>query len=318
MQSRLRIFHASDIHGSDRCFKKFLNAPKVYSVDALILGGDITGKVLIPIIEQDDGTYKTEFMGTEINVTKEDELKNTVKLITDAGGYSYICSKDEYERLKNDASYLDKIFKNLIIKRVESWVRLAEERLSSSNVEVYIMPGNDDYQEIDEVLNKSSFVINPDGKVVEIGGRYEMISSGFVNMTPWKAPRDIPDEKLEEILEDLASKVKKVNESIFNLHAPPYNTLIDLAPLLDDTLKPVISGGELVMTHVGSKAVRKVIEKYQPLLGLHGHIHESKGVVRIGRTLCVNAGSDYLTGNLQGSLIILEDGKIKNHMFTIG
>ncbi len=318
MKKVLKIFHASDIHGSDKCFRKFLNAPKVYGVDVIILGGDITGKMLVPIVEQGDGTYKTEFMGKQVNIMTQNELIGMTKLIADSGGYPYVCTKDEYDKLKNDALYLDRVFKEQIIKRVEEWIRLAEERLRGSGVEVYIMPGNDDYLEIDGVLNKSDFVVNPDGKVVEVGGKYEMISSGFVNVTPWKAPRDIPDEKLEEILEDLASKVRVISNSIFSLHAPPYNTLIDLAPLLDNTLKPVMSGGELVMTHVGSMAVRKMIEKYQPLLGLHGHIHESKGVVKIGRTLCINAGSDYLSGNLHGALITLDDGKVKNYMFTMG
>ncbi len=318
MKSRLKIFHASDVHGSDKCFRKFLNVPKVYGVDVIIMGGDITGKMLVPIVEQKSGSYKTEYMGNEVKITSQEELKSIVKLIADAGGYPYVCSGDEYDRLKNDPAYLDRVFKGQIVKRVEEWVRLAEERLKNTNVEVYIMPGNDDYPEIDEALSKSSFVINPDGKVVEIGGRYEMISTGYVNMTPWKAPRDVSDEKLEEVLEELISKVKKLSDSIFSLHAPPYDTPIDLAPLLDNTLKPVLAGGELVMTHVGSMAVRKSIEKYQPLLGLHGHIHESKGVVKIGRTLCLNAGSDYLAGNLQGALITLEDGKVKNYMFTVG
>jgi len=318
MKSRLKIYHTSDVHGSDKCFRKFLNVPKVYGVDVIIMGGDITGKMLVPIVEQEGGSYKTEYMGNEVEIKSQDELKNIVKLIADAGGYPYVCSRDEYDRLKNDPAYLDKVFKSQIVKRVEEWIKLAEERLKDTDVEVYIMPGNDDYPEIDEALNKSSFVINPDGKLVEIGGRYEMISTGYVNMTPWKAPRDIPDEKLEELLEELTSKAKRLSDAIFSLHAPPYNTPIDLAPLLDNTLKPVLSGGELVMTHVGSMAVRRVIEKYQPLLGLHGHIHEAKGVVKIGRTLCLNAGSDYLAGNLQGVLITLENGKVKSYMFTVG
>lgn len=318
MKSKLKIFHASDVHGSEKCFRKFLNVPKVYGVDVIIMGGDITGKMLVPIVEQENGLYKTEYMGSELEIKSQDELKNIIKLIADAGGYPYICTKDEYDKLKNDPAHLDRVFKNQIVKRVEDWVNLAEERLKGSGVEVYIMPGNDDYPEIDEALNKSNFVVNPDGKVVEIGSRYEMISTGYVNMTPWKAPRDIPDEKLEEILERLATQLKRPGDSIFSLHAPPYNTPIDLAPLLDNTLKPVLAGGELVMTHVGSMAVRKLIEKYQPLLGLHGHIHESKGMVKIGRTICLNAGSDYLAGNLQGALITLENGKVKNYMFTIG
>ncbi len=318
MKSKLKIFHASDVHGSEKCFRKFLNVPKVYGVDVIIMGGDITGKMLVPIVEQGDGSYKTEYMGSELVLKSQDEVEKITKLIADAGGYPYICTVDEYDKLKNDPAYLDRIFKNQIVKRVEEWVNLAEERLKSSGVEVYIMPGNDDYPEIDEALNKSEFVINPDGKLVVIGGRYEMISTGYVNITPWKAPRDIPDEKLEEILEGLATQLKRPGDSIFSLHAPPYNTPIDLAPLLDNTLKPVLASGELVMTHVGSIAVRKLIEKYQPLLGFHGHIHESKGMVKIGRTICLNAGSDYLAGNLQGAIVTLEDGKVKSYMFTIG
>jgi len=318
MKSKLKIFHASDVHGSEKCFRKFLNVPKVYGVDVIIMGGDITGKMLVPIVEQGDGSYKTEYMGSDLVLKSQDEVEKITKLIADAGGYPYICTVDEYDKLKNDPAYLDRIFKNQIVKRVEEWVNLAEERLKSSGVEVYIMPGNDDYPEIDEALNKSEFVINPDGKLVVIGGRYEMISTGYVNITPWKAPRDIPDEKLEEILEGLATQLKRPGDSIFSLHAPPYNTPIDLAPLLDNTLKPVLASGELVMTHVGSIAVRKLIEKYQPLLGLHGHIHESKGMVKIGRTICLNAGSDYLAGNLQGAIVTLEDEKVKSYMFTIG
>jgi Icc-related predicted phosphoesterase len=315
---RLKIFHASDIHGSEKCFRKFLNAPKVYGANIIMLGGDITGKVLVPIVEQENGQYNTEYMGIVTELKSKDELEKVIKHVSDAGGYPYLCTKNEFDKLKTDKAYLDTIFKKLIIQRVETWIRIAEEKLKDSGVEVYIMPGNDDYLEIDDVLNRSSFIINPDGRVVEIKGGYEMISSGYANITPWKAPRDIPDEELEKILEAMASQLRRPSSSIFSLHAPPYNTPIDLAPQLDNTFKPVIAGGEIVMSHVGSKAVRKVIEEYQPLLGLHGHIHESKGVVRIGKTLCINAGSDYLAGNLQGALITIEDDKVKSYILTAG
>jgi Icc-related predicted phosphoesterase len=283
-----------------------------------MLGGDITGKVLVPIVEQENGQYNTEYMGIVTELKSKDELEKVIKHVSDAGGYPYLCTKNEFDKLKTDKAYLDTIFKKLIIQRVETWIRIAEEKLKDSGVEVYIMPGNDDYLEIDDVLNRSSFIINPDGRVVEIKGGYEMISSGYANITPWKAPRDIPDEELEKILEAMASQLRRPSSSIFSLHAPPYNTPIDLAPQLDNTFKPVIAGGEIVMSHVGSKAVRKVIEEYQPLLGLHGHIHESKGVVRIGKTLCINAGSDYLAGNLQGALITIEDDKVKSYILTAG
>jgi Icc-related predicted phosphoesterase len=318
MGSKIRIFYASDIHGSEKCYRKFLNTPKVYGVNVLILGGDITGKMVIPIIEQRDGSYETEFMGSKITIKKQEELESVIKIISDCGAYPYICDEDTYEHLSMDKSYLDTVFKDLICKRLENWIRLAEDRLANSNVEIYVMPGNDDYPYVCEILSSSNLVVNPEEKIVEICGGYEMLSLGFSNITSWKAPRDIPEEMLKEKLEVLVAKMKNINRAIFNIHVPPYNTVIDLAPLLDQNLKPVSSGGEMVMTHVGSIAVRKAIEVYQPLLGLHGHIHESKGVERIGKTICINPSSDYLAGNLQGAVITLEDGKVKSYVLTIG
>ncbi|MEM3921299.1 MAG: phosphoesterase [Desulfurococcaceae archaeon] len=317
---RVKVFYATDIHGSEKCFRKFLNAQKIYGVNILILGGDITGKMLIPIIEKHDGSYEAEFMGSKVSVRAQDELKNLIKNIADTGSYPYLCDEDEYYRLSTDKFYLDRIFKEQVIKRIECWIKLAEERLYNlkPKPEVYIMPGNDDYPEVGRVLENSNLIINPEEKIVELGGKYEMISIGFSNITPWRSPRETSEEKLEEKLENLASKLKRVSESIFNVHIPPHNTPIDLAPLLDNTLKPILSGGQLLMTHVGSIAVRRVIEKYQPLVGLHGHIHESRGIVKIGKTLCVNPGSDYLAGNLQGAILTLENGKVKTYILTVG
>ena len=56
----------------------------------------------------------------------------------------------------------------------------------------------------------------------------------------------------------------------------------------------------------------------QPLLGLHGHIHEATGVRRSGRTLAVNPGSDYSTGALNGALITLERDKVAAHQLVRG
>ena len=98
--------------------------------------------------------------------------------------------------------------------------------------------------------------------------------------------------------------------SIWNIHCPPKDTDIDLAPLLGKDLK-VQSGAEGVkMVHVGSQGVRDMIEKYQPLMGLHGHIHESSGFTFIGKTLCVNPGSEYGEGQLRGFVIELNPTEI--------
>ncbi|HKM50396.1 MAG TPA: hypothetical protein VJZ75_04375, partial [Candidatus Bathyarchaeia archaeon] len=59
-----RIFFASDIHASDIAFRKFLNAGNYYRADALLYGGDITGKALIFIEKDRDGNYQADFLGT--------------------------------------------------------------------------------------------------------------------------------------------------------------------------------------------------------------------------------------------------------------
>jgi uncharacterized protein len=65
--------------------------------------------------------------------------------------------------------------------------------------------------------------------------------------------------------------------------------------------------------------VREVIEEARPLLSLHGHIHESRGAVRLGKTLSINPGSSYEQGMLQGAVVDLDGrGKIKHYRLTTG
>ena len=79
-----------------------------------------------------------------------------------------------------------------------------------------------------------------------------------------------------------------------------------------------MDAGRAVMVPVGSTAVRSVIERHQPLLGLHGHIHEARGAKTIGRTVCLNPGSSYNTGRIDGALIYLEDDRVKRFQFVSG
>ena len=133
-----------------------------------------------------------------------------------------------------------------------------------------------------------------------------MISCGWSNRTPWHTPREMDEDDLERRIEKMAAEVTRPERAVFNLHVPPARTAIDLAPALDDSLKPVVKGGAVVMESVGSEAVRRVLERHQPMLGLHGHIHESRGAVRLGRTLSINPGSEYGDGILRGALIELD------------
>lgn len=312
-----RIFFVSDLHGSDKCFRKFINAAKFYKADTLILGGDITGKVLVPIVQKNDGIFSVSLFGKETTVTRE-SLGDYQKMLRDAGQYCFITTEDQMTELSADKKRVEKIFSECMLSVLNGWVSLAGERLRGTEVKCYISPGNDDRFEIDSVLKDSGPVINPENRVVKIGD-YEMITLGFANPTPWKSPREVSEDELGQMIESLAGQLEDPAKSIFNLHVPPHGTEIDRAPAVDKEFRYVKQGvGAIKMISAGSTAVRSSIEKHQPLVGLHGHIHESKGFVKIGRTLCLNPGSEYSDGVLRGALLNLEGARVKEFLLTSG
>ena len=312
-----RLFFVTDVHASDRCFRKFLNAAKFYKADCLVLGGDITGKVLVPILERKDGNYTLRLFEKN-SAVKKDRLKETQKTLLDAGQYSFVTSTKELEELQADKSKGERVFNDVMVSVLKSWIELAQERLKGTNVTCYISPGNDDRFEIDAMLADSEHMVNPENRVVELEGGFEMITLGYANPTPWKSPREVSEEKLGEMIESLASQVKRMESAIFNLHVPPINTELDRAPAVSQDFEYVKEGLGIKFIHAGSSAVREAIEKHAPLLGLHGHIHEAKGFVRLGRTLCLNPGSEYADGILRGALVNLADGKVKEFLLTSG
>ncbi|MEM3638170.1 MAG: hypothetical protein QXE12_05775 [Conexivisphaerales archaeon] len=315
---KTRIFFVSDVHGSERCFRKFLNAAKFYNANILILGGDITGKALVPVVQISDDKYRLNFQGQEMTVKKK-ELQDYLTSMRNNGLYYFMTTPDELQRLADDPQAVEKIFMDQMLSVLRSWMELANERLKGSDVICYISPGNDDKFEMDSLLKDTEHVINPEDRVVELPGGYEMITLGYANPTPWKSPREVSEEKLLEMIERLAVQLKNPQTSIFNLHVPPFGTELDKAPAVNSQLEYERSGlGMVKVVNVGSKAVRTSIEKYQPLLGLHGHIHESRGFSWLGRTLCLNPGSDYGEGMLRGALVDLEDGRVKEFMLTSG
>ncbi|MEM3151297.1 MAG: metallophosphoesterase [Candidatus Bathyarchaeia archaeon] len=313
-----RILFTTDLHGSNICFRKFLNAAKIYKANTLIIGGDITGKGIVPIIKQEDGSYKAELFGVEQTAKHEQELKNLEEKIGAAGFYFIKVSKEEHKALSTNEKALMEAFNSLMVQRIKEWVALAEKTFKNEKVKFYMLPGNDDIFEIDSVINESDYVVNPEGKCVLIDEEHEMISTGYANITPWHCPRDIPEEELEKKIEEMVTKIENMSTAIFCFHVPPYGTKLDQAPKLDEKLQIVIEGGHVVMTSAGSVAVRKAIEKYQPLLGLHGHIHESRAFDKIGRTMCFNPGSEYGEGIFHGALISLDKDKVKGYMLMTG
>jgi Icc-related predicted phosphoesterase len=309
-----RIFFSTDVHGSTLVWRKWINTPEVYKVNALVLAGDLTGKVLVPIIMQPDGTYTASYFGKKWVLKSESEVRGMESRLENAGAYYIRVSKSEFEYLKNNPKEVEKLMIKLMRERLRSWLEMLLERVNTREVLTIVMPGNDDEYAIDEVIKEfeDRGVIYPLDKVIEIEG-HEVVSSPYVNPTPWNTPREMDEKKLEKHLRSLVERLNKPDNAIFNFHCPPHNTHLDLAPKLDKSLRPVVIAGMVQYEHVGSRAVRRVIEEYQPILGLHGHIHESGGVDKIGRTIVLNPGSEYGEGVLRGYIIELDREGVKNY-----
>ena len=311
----VRLFYASDIHGSDLLWRKFLGATKFYEADAAVMGGDLLGKAIVPIERDADGTLHAEFLGQERTLHEGPELDELVGAIRFNGYYPWIASREEIEDRSADTEAL---FGEVARDEIRRWVELAEERAAANgSSKLYVMAGNDDPWFVDDILAGSQGVVFCDDQVVRVGP-HEMISSSFANPTPWDSPRELDEEALFERLEKLADQLDDPGRAIFNLHVPPYDSRLDTGPDLKPDLTPRYSGGQPMMKPVGSHAVRKLIEEFQPLLALHGHIHESKGEVRIGRTLALNSGSEYNTGRLHGVVVTLGEERVVSHQFVVG
>jgi len=313
----IRLFYATDVHGSDVVFRKFVNAGRFYKANIVILDGDLTGKAIVPIIKRKDGPYQADFL-SQTHTVGDSDVKTLENRIANLGFYPLVTSEDDLKGLDENRARVDALFADMMVKRIRDSISLIEQNLKGSGIKCYILPGNDDRFEIDKELAKSDYVVNPEGEVVDLDGTHEMISTGWSNRTPWDTPREEGEEELENRIDAMASRVKHIENCIFNLHCPPYDTGIDMAPQLDENLKQVVSTGQLVMIPVGSKAVKRAIDKYQPLLGLHGHIHESKGACKVGRTLCLNPGSEYQQGTLKGAIVNLDEKGVRSTMFTSG
>ena len=318
-----RLFFATDIHGSERTYRKFINAGKFYEVDTIVMGGDISGKLMIPIIKESNGNYRATLQGTVHKITTEAELKQLQDTIGLLGFYFQIMDEDEYKNLAQHPEEVNRLFHKLARERLTQWVELAETRLKGTGIRCFVTGGNDDDPEVLEAIkgeNREAFFAC-EAMVVPIDENHTMASVGFSNPTPWKTPREIPDEKLGEIIEGMCAQVKDFQHCIFNFHVPPVDSTLDSCPKLDwntDPPSPIMSGGQIVFAGAGSQAVRKAIEKYQPMLGLHGHIHEAQGVVKIGKTTCINPGSEYGEGILRGCLVTFADGVIEGFQMTSG
>jgi Icc-related predicted phosphoesterase len=295
----VRIFFATDLHGSEVCFRKFCAAADFYRCDALILGGDLTGKLLVPIVLR--GGRLEYGLGGAAEVRDADELAAVAKRIRNMGYYPILCEEDEGGSFEDGDVYERRLLEESLV-RLREWVDYAAGVLGAKDVPVLVAPGNDDRFEVDEAFDGSSVFVMAEQRVVALDG-LEVASTGWSNPTPWKTPRECSEEELEERLRTLIASVRDPSRTILNVHVPPYGTTLDMCPELDDDFRVVTVLGTPVLTHAGSQAVREVIEEVQPLVSLHGHIHESRNVTMLGRTPALNPGSEYSEGVLLGAVI---------------
>lgn len=316
-ESIVRLFYAGDVHGSRVCWKKFVNAAAHYPADALIMGGDLTGKALVPIVRASDGSYRARVIGEERVARTAQELDQMQQAISTNGMYPLIVDEDEAILLEQDAERRAEAFEQALLDELRLWVELADERLAASGTRAYVIPGNDDPWSIDEVLASGESVVACDERI-EIVGVHEMLSLGYSNRTPWQTPRELDEEEIYVRLRRLADQLEKPERAIFNIHVPPWESSLDTAFEVDEELRYVTRGGRPHEVPTGSRAVRQVIEETQPVLSLHGHIHESKGVTKIGRTVAINPGSDYGSGHLDGCLVHLGPERVVGQYLVSG
>jgi len=309
-----KIFFATDLHGSELCWKKFLNAAKFYDAEVLICGGDMTGKAIVPIVSE-NGHY-TVALGGEEQAVAADQVSEVEANIRRKGYYPLRMSVERLHELDQNPAKRAECFQEVMLQGVERWMNMAAEKFRGSNIRCFVCPGNDDEMEVDDVVRRAEMVELGEGRVVEIDG-FSMISTGWSNPTPWKTHREDSEEQLAERIEAMAAQVPDPSRAIFNLHCPPYRSGLDEAPAIDADMK-LMHGGR-ALRPVGSTAVREAIERHQPLISLHGHIHESKGAVKIGKTLSINPGSAYEEGMLMGAIIQLDPKKgIKSYQLVNG
>lgn len=316
-----RIFLAVDIHGSELTFRKFLGTTKLYGVDALMMGGDLTAKTITPIVQQKDGTFATRLAGQLRDHLTEAELRPIERAIADSGPYPVRLTQEEYDAFRADPKKVEDLFTKLMIDEIHRWTDMAEKHLAPLGIPLYWIGGNDDKAEALEHAVSTPHVRYVDEQVVRFDDDHELVGFGWTNPSPWKTPRELEEDQIAKRLESLMNKVQDPAHAIYLMHAPPYETGLDIAPKLDATTdppRPVTQGGQEILIPVGSTSIKDAILETQPVVGLHGHIHETKNAAKVKGTLCVDPGSEYSTGVLRGVIVNLERDRVLSYQFTSG
>jgi uncharacterized protein len=314
---KLKIFYASDIHGSERVFRKFLNAGEFYGADALVFGGDLTGKAVIPFVEHTPGEFTADVFGVTRVVSTGAALDELEQFVRDKGSYPYRTDPEELAAMQRDDDHVARVFSELMSQTAEKWVTLADERLRKAGIPCVMMPGNDDEPEVKTILAQGDWIQDGEGRVVRLGD-YQVASFGWATTTPWHSPREVTEEVMAQRLSEITAGLEPNVPAIFNLHDPPAGSGLDLAYKMTDDMKADTAGGQAMFAPVGSVSVRDAILRVAPVLSLHGHIHESRNTTKVGSTFAVNPGSSYTEGVLQGAIISLTGTKVAGFQLVTG
>ena len=318
-----KVFYATDVHGSERTWRKFLNAGKFYGADVLVMGGDVMGKLTIPIIREAGGRHRATIHGRVEHLETDAQVEAAKEKIGFLGLYQTVMDEDEYAATRADPDAIERLFIDLATERLLRWMDLAESKLAGTGIRCYATGGNDDVPEVMAAMERpdSMAFVACENRIVPLDDEHLMVSMPYVNPTPWKTPREASEPELAERIEVAAGGLADYRKAIFNFHAPPIDSTLDTCPELDWTTDPpsqLVSAGQPVLYGAGSSSVRAAIERYQPMLGLHGHIHESQAAAKLGGTLCVNPGSEYGEGVLRGCLLTIANGQVTSYQMTAG
>ncbi|HEU4572092.1 MAG TPA: hypothetical protein VFR93_05355 [Candidatus Limnocylindrales bacterium] len=313
----IRLVQTADLHGSNAAFRKFLSAAVRHGANHAIISGDLTGKAIVPIIRR-NGRHEAWLFDNREVVETEAELDRLRTKIGDVGMYDHVCDAEEANALQADPARLHDLFVTKMNARLSEWLTLAGEVLAPAGIPLWLIPGNDDDRSVDPILDASEYARNVDNQVVELDEHHELVSLGDTSMTPWECPRDYPEEHMDEVVPALFTQVRNPAGAVVNMHCPPRDTKIDQCPELTSDLEIQFEGGQVIMGPAGSSAIRRGLEQLQPVLSLHGHIHEARGVHKLGRTVCLNPGSEYAEGVMKASIVNLEPTRVKGYILISG
>jgi Icc-related predicted phosphoesterase len=312
--SAFSLFFATDLHGSEKCFRKFLKAAAFYNVDALVLGGDLTGKLMVPIVARPDGSHTAHFLDKEVIARTTQELNELESNIRFNGHYVYRCTPQELTLLSGDKERRKERFQMVIRQDLTRWMERADVQLGEHPVPCLGIPGNDDEDFVGDILSGSKTIENGEDHILALGP-FQVLSCGYSNPTPWNSPRELSEEELGERLETAAGELEPDRPTIFNVHVPPYDSGLDLAPEIAQDLR-LKGGATASMKPVGSTATAELIARVQPVVSLHGHVHESRGSAKLGRSLALNPGSEYNVGVLRGVIVKLTADRATSYQFV--